>query len=521
MPSNIIKYKIIVSSPSDIVEEHGVIAEVIESWNNTNSDYYDAILERVSWKTHTTPEIGNRPQAIITKQLDLKDCDVLVGIFWTRLGTPTGKAESGTVEEIEEFIKYSKPVLIYFSSIPIPPENIDVEQYGRLSKIRNKYEKEGLIVSYKSIDDFRDKFRMDLARKMNSIHKGHKKVPEEHEISPKKEIAKPLSLDAVLTKNSEESKSVPPNITSTKTLNPRVFDERKLPPLGSAQLPSYKWNVQNFEGFFYDLKDDLGKESLRVLQENLGAGQRTIGKGKLIYYTASEPKKLKVVEEAFGHNVADAAAAGLEQTEPGKAFDNGQYRIIGWQGEKYVAINGKVDKLSKLIIEHGTSQGHEKTLVVGESWDIGDGWTMTANAIDARTTPKQVWLTLSKDGVKKDDKVVSENMRIYTFVERGLAGETDVPMFVTYVNNISEGTTTDKVQLKYTWAISSSVTMIKSSDTYGVFTDATVSGKALVLKNSNTEINLIQNAIVNLMGDLKFKVADRGDVLRFYPTVIQ
>lgn len=64
-------------------------------------------------------------------------------------------------------------------------------------------------------------------------------------------------------------------------------------------------------------------------------------------------------------------------------MDNGNYYIIGWQGEKYVAINGKIDKLSKLIIEHGTSQGHEINLVVGESWDIGDGWIITANAIDA------------------------------------------------------------------------------------------------------------------------------------------
>jgi S-layer protein (TIGR01567 family) len=521
MPSNIIKYKIIVSSPDDIVEEHNIIDEVIKDWNNANSDFYEAILEHVSWKTHTTSEMGDRPQAIINKQLELKKCDILAAIFWMRLGTPTGKAESGTVEEIEEFLKLHRPLSIYFSLKPVQPDNIEIEQYRRLSEIKDKYKNKGLIVTYKSIDDFKNLFRMDITKKINSIHKGQIKVPDEHDTIIKNEIAKPLSLDAVLTKNSEESRSVQPNITSTKTLNPRVFDERKLPRLSSAQLPSYKWNVQNFEGFFYDLKDDLGKESLRVLQENLGAGQRTIGRGKLIYYTASEPKKLKVIEEAFGHNVADAAVSGLEQTEPGKAFENGQYRLIGWQGEKYVAINGKVDKLSKLIIEQGTSQGHEMTLVVGESWDIGDGWIITANAIDARATPKQAWLTLSKDGIKKDDKVVSEKKRIYTYVEKSLAGENDVPMFVTYVDSISEGATTDIIQLRYTWAISSSVTQIKSSDTYGVFTDAIVSGKALVLTNSNTEINLIQNAIVNLMGDLKFKVADRADVLRFYPTALR
>jgi hypothetical protein len=43
-------------------------------------------------------------------------------MFWTKLGTDTGVADSGTVEEIDQFVSAGKPALLYFSSRPINPE---------------------------------------------------------------------------------------------------------------------------------------------------------------------------------------------------------------------------------------------------------------------------------------------------------------------------------------------------------------------------------------------------------------
>lgn len=56
----------------------------------------------------------------------------------------------------------------------------------------------------------------------------------------------------------------------------------------------------------------------------------------------------------------------------------------------------------------GTSVGKKITLSVGETWDIGDGWSVQANAIDAKATPKQIWISLYRNGIKLDDKVLSE-----------------------------------------------------------------------------------------------------------------
>jgi len=57
--------------------------------------------------------------------------------------------------------------------------------------------------------------------------------------------------------------------------------------------------------------------------------------------------------------------------------------------------------------------------------------------------PLQGWIL-------KDDKVVTvggEYSRpIYTYVEHNIAGENDVPLFVTYIERIFTGTTSDIVQ---------------------------------------------------------------------------
>ncbi|MCZ7382586.1 MAG: S-layer protein domain-containing protein [Candidatus Methanoperedens sp.] len=59
-------------------------------------------------------------------------------------------------------------------------------------------------------------------------------------------------------------------------------------------------------------------------------------------------------------------------------------------------------------IVDGTSGAQRITLAVGETWSIGDGWSVQAQAIDAKATPKQIWLVLSRNGIKLDDKVLSE-----------------------------------------------------------------------------------------------------------------
>ncbi len=105
---------------------------------------------------------------MLNKQL-IEKCDFLIGVFWTRLGTHTGVAESGTVEEIEEFRRAGKPVLLYFSSRPVEPQSIDPAQYKRLTRFRNRMKKEGLIQEYQEVADLREMLLRHLTTVIDAL----------------------------------------------------------------------------------------------------------------------------------------------------------------------------------------------------------------------------------------------------------------------------------------------------------------------------------------------------------------
>ncbi len=292
---------------------------------------------------------------------------------------------------------------------------------------------------------------------------------------------------------------------------PRIWDETRAPPV------PYLWNAYNFAGFYYDLNDNLGKEELLVLQPDLSSEHRVIDINNLVYSTGADVKRLKVVENGFNNDVSKAAAAGLKQTLPGQTFEDGNYTAMYWLGATYVALNGNINELAEFVFEQGALD--KKTLDDKDNtWDIGGGWTLTVNSIDAKATPRQAWFTLSKDGVKKDDSVVQQG-QVYTYVEKSLGSQTDVPVFVTYVDSIFAGAAINMVQFRYTWAIDTSLMEIKSGDKYGILKVVSLDTpcKRLVLKNTDSVVCLSPGATVNLIGYYSFIVADRDDILRFMP----
>ncbi|MCK9383698.1 MAG: DUF4062 domain-containing protein [Nevskia sp.] len=158
-------FRALVASPSDCTHERRIIPEVIAAWNAVHSVSTAAIIEPVLWETHSRPALGSRPQELINQQL-VKNCDLVIGAFWTRLGTPTGEAESGTAEEIEQFKAAGRPALLYFSSAPVVPDSLDGAQYKALSEYKARLLQNGLCFKYETLADFRDQLQRHLAAQM-------------------------------------------------------------------------------------------------------------------------------------------------------------------------------------------------------------------------------------------------------------------------------------------------------------------------------------------------------------------
>jgi len=167
MPFSAIVLRVMIASPGDVQKERAVVREVVSEWNSTNGAHRNVMLLATGWETDVAPEMGDAPQSIIDKRI-LKDADLVVGMFWTRLGTPTASYASGAVEEIEEHLKAGKPAMLYFSSAPAPLDSVDPAQYQALKAFKDSCKTRGLFQTYADVDDFRRKLSNDLQLTMNS-----------------------------------------------------------------------------------------------------------------------------------------------------------------------------------------------------------------------------------------------------------------------------------------------------------------------------------------------------------------
>ncbi|WP_213290546.1 hypothetical protein [Bradyrhizobium sp. sGM-13] len=160
-------FNVMIASPGDVAAERKLARDIIHEWNTMHSESRATALMPIGWETHSHPSMEERPQGVLNGQI-LEGADLLVAIFWTRIGTPTGVAVSGSVEEIEEHVKAGKPAMIYFSSAPVRPDSVDEAQYKALKEFREQLKTRGLFETYDSTDGFAEKFRRQLATKINN-----------------------------------------------------------------------------------------------------------------------------------------------------------------------------------------------------------------------------------------------------------------------------------------------------------------------------------------------------------------
>jgi hypothetical protein len=195
MPYQAKVFRVLIASPRDVRRERQTISDVIHAWNSLHAQDLNILLQPVMYERDATPTLGARPQEIVNKQI-VRGCDILIAVFWTRLGTPTGEADSGTVEEIREFQSEDKPILIYFSSAPVRLDSVESDQYERLQRFRKQLEKDGLLETYDDIPELREKLFAHLTRTVRELVKSQPDVI--NRIDEALTEAKRNSVDAIM-----------------------------------------------------------------------------------------------------------------------------------------------------------------------------------------------------------------------------------------------------------------------------------------------------------------------------------
>jgi hypothetical protein len=184
MPRDSIAYEVLIASPGDVASERHIVAEVVADWNSAHARTTGIVLQSRRWELDAVPQMGDRPQALINKQL-VEEADILVGVFSSRLGTPTSVAPSGTVEEIDNFTKRGKPAMLYFSTGPVPHDH-DPIQFQRLKEYRHQIASTGLYFEFDGVEDLRRKLTRHLAKTMATLAANTTKATS----APKSELAR-------------------------------------------------------------------------------------------------------------------------------------------------------------------------------------------------------------------------------------------------------------------------------------------------------------------------------------------
>jgi hypothetical protein len=176
-------YRVLIASPGDLVDERDRIEKVVHNWNMTHAEADSVVLLPVRWETHAVPEYGARPQEFVNRGI-VADCDILIGAFWTRLGTPTGISESGTLEEIEQVHRAGKPVLLYFSAKPVNPNQVDWDQLRRVREFRTQLEKIALVAEFDSPADLQIKLTGHLHDRVRRLRSQPREIPPQVSTAP-------------------------------------------------------------------------------------------------------------------------------------------------------------------------------------------------------------------------------------------------------------------------------------------------------------------------------------------------
>lgn len=266
MPRHSTVLQVFVASPADVAEERAVLETVVAELNQTWSRSLSLTFEVVRWETNAHPGFDKDPQAVINSQLP-DDYDVFLGIFWSRLGTPTGRAISGTVEEFERaYTRFRSTgtipaIMLYFKDAPIAPSKLEGAQLVSLLEFKASLAgRGGLYSTFEDQAGFEASLRAHLsaiAQKFASWGKKHGELESPENKAP----AEPATVDDVdfglldyLDIYGSRTQDMTSAMTSINEATVRVGEQLTQ---RNAELPDARANPQAVKRFIKRAAEDM------------------------------------------------------------------------------------------------------------------------------------------------------------------------------------------------------------------------------------------------------------------------
>jgi hypothetical protein len=156
-------FRIFLASPSGLDQYRRAARETFEHVRLTIASPRAIDFDPIGWED--IPAGFGRPQGVINAKLD--ECNVLIGILGKQLGTPTGEAESGFVEEYERMAaraRAGEPVSIRIYPLRLADEDLadPGDKLKSVLSFRDQLYRDVLVTEVGGVKDFALRLYRDL-----------------------------------------------------------------------------------------------------------------------------------------------------------------------------------------------------------------------------------------------------------------------------------------------------------------------------------------------------------------------
>jgi hypothetical protein len=168
MPRHGLIYDIFLSSPGDVSAERNIVEKVVDELNRPLTNESAFALNLMRWETEALSGRGTDAQDVVNRTMFLR-YDLYIGVLWSRFGTPTDRAGSGTEEEFNRALaRYDEGdpsiELTFFYRKDKLPANVDPAELEKVLAFRRRLSSSArmLVIEYKNTRDFREQLYRHL-----------------------------------------------------------------------------------------------------------------------------------------------------------------------------------------------------------------------------------------------------------------------------------------------------------------------------------------------------------------------
>lgn len=200
----VLMVQVLVAAPGDTEGARRVVRQALEDWNALNGEATGVAFQPIMWERDGVPEPADLARADLDRHL-VEKADVIVGTFWTRLGTADGDRPSTTAEQILCAIAAGTPALVYFATQPVLPDAVDEDEYARLRAFRERLQDRALADTY----DTEAELARKLAKHLTTLARESFCPKAPGPVVPGTVVASPVSLPhAVLSGSIQAEREV-------------------------------------------------------------------------------------------------------------------------------------------------------------------------------------------------------------------------------------------------------------------------------------------------------------------------